>query len=112
MPAAAAQQMITMTLAAGIFRSMTSRPPFLGALVLGGFRRGTFVSSSRFSRGAISAARRITQTIMPIELVDCERFFDILGCAQLLNAPTPEQCIEDAERLKFHVQACYHLNTL
>ena len=85
---------------------------FLGSLMLGGYRRGAFVSSSRFTRGAIGAARRITETIMPIELVDCERFFDILGCAQLSQAPEPEQCIEDPAKMKFHSQACYHLNTL
>jgi restriction system protein len=85
---------------------------FLGALVLGGFRRGAFVSSSRFSRGAIGAARRITEDIMPIELIDSEQFFNSLGSAQLAQAPTPEQCIEDAGKLKFHLQACYNLNSL
>lgn len=85
---------------------------FLGALILGKFRRGAFVASSRFSTGAMRAARNITEAIMPVELIDCEKFFDILGCAQLSRAPTPEQCIGNPEKLKFYSQACYHLNAL
>lgn len=41
------------------------------------------VSSSRFRRGAIRAARRSTEGIIPIELVDANSFFDMLGVAQL-----------------------------
>lgn len=85
---------------------------FLGALMLGGFRRGAFISTSRFSRGAIGAAGKANEMIMPVELVDCETFLDMLGCAQLSSEPTPEQCLEQAGRLKFRLHACYHLNTL
>lgn len=86
---------------------------FFGALVLGGYTRGVYVSASRFSRGARRAARRSTQTVMPIELVDAGRFFDMLGYAQLKHQPRPEHCnITRARPLTFHGHAYYHLNTL
>lgn len=86
---------------------------FLGALVLGGFARGVYVSASRFSRGARGAAGLSTQIEMPIELIDANRFFDMLGYAQMFNPPGPEDChITRAHPLKFHGQGIYHLNTL
>lgn len=86
---------------------------FLGALVLGGYTRGVYVSASRFSRGAREAAHRSTQTVMPIELVDAGRFFDMLGYAQLKHRPRPEDCsITRARPLTFHGHDYYHLNTL
>ena len=86
---------------------------FLGALVLGGYTRGVYVSASRFSRGAREAARRSTHAIMPIELVDPDRFFDMLGYAQLKRRPGPEDCnITPEKPLKFHGNSHYHLNTL
>jgi len=86
---------------------------FLGALVLGGYARGVDVSASRFGRGVREAARCSTQTVMPIELVDAGRFFDMLGYAQLKHPPRPEDCnITRARPLKFHRHAYYHLDTL
>lgn len=86
---------------------------FLGALVLGGYTRGVYVSTSRFSRGAREAVRHSTQTAIPIELIDAGRFFDMLGYAQLKHPPSPEHCnITRATPLKFHRHSYYHLNTL
>jgi restriction system protein len=86
---------------------------FLGALVLGGYSRGVYVSASRFSRGAREAARSSTRAVMRIELVDASRFFDMLGYAQLKHPSTPEDCnISRARPLTFHGHAVYHLNTL
>src|SRR6218665_490852 len=65
---------------------------FLGVLTLGDYTRGVYVSASRFSRGAREAAQRSTQTVMPIDLVDADRFFDMLCLAQLAHAPSPEDC--------------------
>lgn len=84
---------------------------FLGALVLGGFRRGVFVAASRLRNEAVRAART-AEVIAPIELVDCERFFDALGCAQLSQAPAPDQCIDGSRPLTFHTRYCHHLDTL
>jgi len=86
---------------------------FLGALMLGGYTRGAYVSASRFRRGAREAAQRSTQAVMPIELVDANRFFDMLGYAQLKHRPGPEDCnITRARPLTFHGHDYYHLNTL
>ncbi|WP_172173395.1 restriction endonuclease [Paraburkholderia elongata] len=86
---------------------------FLGALTLGGFTSGVFVSSSRFCRGAILVAQRSTERIMPIEIVDANRFFDMLGFAQLNHAPGPEDCgITRTDPLKFRCNNYSHLNTL
>ncbi len=86
---------------------------FLGALVLGEYTRGVYVSASRFSRGARKAARRSTQMVMPIELVDAGRFFGMLGYAQLKHPPQPDDChITRARPLTFHGHSYHHLNTL
>jgi len=86
---------------------------FLGALVLGGYTRGVYVSASRFSRGALKAAQCCAHTAVPIELVDAVRFFDMLGYAQLKHRPRPEDChITRARPLVFHGYSYTHLNTL
>lgn len=64
---------------------------FLGALMLGGFARGVFVSMSGFQRGAVRAAMAC-RPWASIELVDTRRFFDMLGIAQLQTETTPETC--------------------
>jgi restriction system protein len=65
---------------------------FLGALTLEGYTRGAFVATSRFSRGAIKAAERSSQYHISIELIDADRFFDMLGIAQLSNDIDPDTC--------------------
>ncbi|ELX13774.1 restriction endonuclease [Janthinobacterium sp. HH01] len=86
---------------------------FLGALVLGGYERGVFVSTSRFSKGAVQAAQQSTEIIMPVSLVDADRFFDILRYAQLTHTPSPTDChISRTNPLKFHFQEHHHLKTL
>lgn len=64
---------------------------FLGALMLGGFARGVFVSTSGFQRGAVRAAAAC-RPWASIELVDAQRFFDALGIAQLQGEIDPEEC--------------------
>jgi hypothetical protein len=50
---------------------------------------------------------------MPIELIDANRFLDMLGSAQLTHAPVPEDCdIASTEPLKFHCINYSHLNAL
>lgn len=86
---------------------------FLGALNLGGYARGAFVASSRFSKGAIHAAKRCTEMHVPIELIDADRFFDALTYAQLSHRPGPEDCgITRSVPLVFKNHSLYYLNSL
>ena len=54
----------------------------LGALVLGGYTRGIFVTTSRFTKGAKRAAEVSRETSTPIELIDSERFLEALQISQ------------------------------
>lgn len=55
---------------------------FTGALFLGNYTRGVFVTTSGFRRGAVDAARQSLYRGLPIELLDAERFLEILTEAQ------------------------------
>lgn len=86
---------------------------FLGALTLGGYTRGIFVSSSDFQKGAVDAAVRCSAEHVPIELVGAKRFLDMLGVAQLSERPDPDQCGFDPDRRpRFVANNHYHLNPL
>jgi restriction system protein len=86
---------------------------FLGALTLGGYARGAFVTSSRFSKGAVRAAERSSELHVPIELIDADKFFDALSYAQLSNAPGPDDCgIAKSTPLMFKNHSLYYLNSL
>lgn len=86
---------------------------FLGALMLGGYAGGVYVSASRFSRGAQEAAASSTQAVLPIHLVDAGRFLDMLGYAQLKRVPRPADCgISRARPLVFQAHSHCHLNSL
>lgn len=86
---------------------------FLGALVLGGFTRGIFVSASEFQRGAIRAADQCGILQHPVELTDPGKFFDMLGVAQLAVEPEPEDCgFFDISRPPVFLHSYYHLNAI
>ncbi|MDG2537795.1 restriction endonuclease [Dyella jiangningensis] len=86
---------------------------FLGALVLGGYTKGAFVTSSRFSKGAIQAAKRSAELHVPIELIDADNFFDALRYSQLCSVPGPDDCgITPSRPLTFKNHALYQLNSL
>ena len=53
-----------------------------GALVLRGINEGVFVTTSRFRSGATEAATLFGLRGYPIELIDADRFYDMLGIAQ------------------------------
>lgn len=55
---------------------------FTGALVLGGYTRGIFVTTSRFQSGASQTAQRASSRGIPIELMDAPRLYDALRLAQ------------------------------
>jgi len=54
-----------------------------GALFLGGHTKGVFVTTSSFRSGAQKTADRLNSLGFPIELMDAERFLEVLGIAQL-----------------------------
>lgn len=85
---------------------------FLGALMLGGFARGIFVSASGFQRGAVRAASAC-RPWASIELVDTQRFFDALGIAQVQAGIDPEECgfYDDGKPPAF-LHSAFHLNTI
>jgi restriction system protein len=56
---------------------------FAGALVLSGQTRGVFITTSRFQKGASSAAELFKRRGLLIELTDSEAFFKKLGLAQI-----------------------------
>lgn len=86
---------------------------FLGALVIGGFSRGVFVSTSTFQRGAILAADRCDLLQRPIELVDPNRFFELLGIAQQTSEPAPEACgFYKLSTPPVFLHSYYHLNSI
>ncbi len=54
-----------------------------GALLLGGFTKGVFVTTSDFQKGAVRTAEASQRKGIPIELMDYQRFFDALKLTQL-----------------------------
>lgn len=55
---------------------------FTGALLLGGYTKGIFVTTSGFRSGAISTAEQSAKKGVPIILMDPERFYDALKISQ------------------------------
>jgi restriction system protein len=53
-----------------------------GAMLLGGHTSGVFVTTSRFRSGAVSAASRLRDLCMPVELIDSVRFLQALKISQ------------------------------
>ncbi|QCO66677.1 restriction endonuclease [Luteimonas yindakuii] len=85
---------------------------FLGALMLGGYARGVFVSTSGFQRGAARAATAC-RPWASIELVDAQRFFDMLGIAQLQTGIDPEKCgFYAAGKPPVLLHSAFHLNSI
>ena len=86
---------------------------FLGALILGGYTRGIFVSSSGYQRGAKVLAHRCSAQHVPIELIGPEKFYEMLGIAQLSHSPCPTDCgLAKKSPPKFSVHSHVHLNSL
>ncbi|MGC6400288.1 restriction endonuclease [Sphingomonas sp. FW199] len=54
----------------------------MGAMIIAGFTKGMFVTTSSFRSGAVEDAGRFSALGMPIELLDAPRFFDALRISQ------------------------------
>ena len=66
----------------------------LGALVVGGFTRGVFVTTSKYRSGADAVASAATCRGYPIELLDAEQFYEALGVAQGTLERTPDEWLK------------------
>lgn len=53
-----------------------------GALVIGGYTKGMFVTTSKFQSGAAKTSEKARAAGYQIDLIDGDRFFDMLGLAQ------------------------------
>lgn len=85
---------------------------FLGALIVGRYTRGIFVSAADFQRGAKKLAKHCTNQHIPIELVDGKRFLELLGIAQLNKGPDPNLCgFRKDYPPKFSLYSDYNLNS-
>jgi len=51
---------------------------FAGALMLSGFEKGIFVTTSDFQRGAIKASENFTNKKLPIQLINAKEFYEAL----------------------------------
>jgi restriction system protein len=88
---------------------------FAGALMLGGFVRGIFVTTSNYPSGAMSVAQQAEKTCVPIELLDASAFFEALGVAQLASSdPMSEvrDMIASGLPPKLHFFTEHHRNSL
>ena len=63
---------------------------FAGALLLGDYTRGVFVTTSEFQSGTRKAASQFELRGYPIELVDAKGFYDVLKIAQNKKFERPE----------------------
>ncbi|MES2512942.1 MAG: restriction endonuclease [Bacteroidota bacterium] len=57
---------------------------FIGALILGKYRKGIYVTTSSFRKGGVKTVQNLNQiNKMSIELINAERFYDALEIAQV-----------------------------
>jgi restriction system protein len=63
---------------------------FAGALILGGYTKGIFVTTSEYQPGAIEAAKNCSVRMLPIELINASKFYDALKLAQKKSFDTSE----------------------
>lgn len=61
---------------------------FAGALILGGFCKGIFVTTSSYQPGAVKAANQFLNYSLPIELVNAKTFYEALKISQRIDFDT------------------------
>jgi len=88
---------------------------FAGALILGGFVRGIFVTTSDYQSGTHVVSQQAAKMGVPIELFDAVAFYRALGIAQL-NGRDPAldvfQMLTRASRPKLHFVTEFCRNSL
>ena len=70
-----------------------------GAMILGDYTEGMFVTTSSFQSGAPDTSNRLGIRGYPIQLLDGARFFDALMIAQKSVFEKPENISEYEEHL-------------
>lgn len=86
----------------------------LGAMVLKGFTKGIFVTTSTFQTGALEAARAAEHRGIALELIDGVQFLNSLRTAQLIDFSRYPQLLQDdvLGSLKLTLGNECHLNSL
>lgn len=74
---------------------------FTGALLLGGYTKGIFVTTSRFQSGASKTANLAMVRGIPIELIDANRLYDALRLSQREVYSSPEDFIQYLGKKKY-----------
>lgn len=86
---------------------------FSGALFLGGFTRGVFVTTSRYEAGCDGVAALSGVRGIPIELLDGRQFLDSLGVAQRVSGnrdlPIQRSKLETLPIIEHHSKSLPHL---
>lgn len=88
---------------------------FAGALMIGGFVKGIFVTTSHYQSGVYALEQKIAKTCVSIELLDADAFFEALGVAQLTGPdPTSEvlDMLTSDSRLELHYIADFPRNSV
>jgi len=75
---------------------------FTGALVLGGYTKGIFVTTSSFASGVRRTAELAKFRATPIELMDSKRFYDALKLVQRPFYRNKEELIQHILDVKNH----------
>ncbi len=79
---------------------------FLGAMVVNGYNKGFFVSTSNFQSGCNKIANRVG-----IELINASKFYDALKEAQIIHY-NDEFAIDHSSFSHLHFIGCYPMNSL
>jgi restriction system protein len=88
---------------------------FVGALILGGFVKGIFVTTSSYQSGVAALVEQVAQKYIPIELIDENVFFEALSVAQIIGTDsTPKilNILQSHARPELYYVSEYHLASL
>lgn len=67
---------------------------FLGALIENNMTKGIFVTTSKFQKGSYKAVDKFSNQNYKIELVDCDKFYDLLKMSKTKQCETYEEFID------------------
>lgn len=67
---------------------------FLGALIENGMTRGIFVTTSRFQKGVSKSVEKFSKQKYKIELIDGDKFLDLLKISHIEQCETYEEFID------------------
>jgi restriction system protein len=79
---------------------------FTGALILGGYTQGIFVTTSGFQPGAVRAAARSATIGVPVRLVNADRLYHALRLERVAVPKGPEDWFTRQPKMKFLLGMC------